>query len=74
MEGLSTFLFKEKKFLPLINIIIIIIIIILAIILMNESSYISCFTWYLWKFLLQHENAKMASHKSNREGNDGSNQ
>ena len=25
---------------------------------MDESSYISWFTWYLWKFLLQLENAK----------------
>ena len=34
------------------------ILFILAIILMDESSYISWFTWYLWKILLQLENAK----------------
>ena len=55
------------------SILLLLLLLFLAIILMDESSYISCFTWYLWKFLLQHENAKMASHKSNREGNDGSN-
>ena len=40
--GRINFLIQGKNFLLLIYIIF------LAIILMDESSYISCFTWYLW--------------------------
>ena len=55
MEGESTFLFKGKKKKKIFHSSILFI---FSYHLIEESSYISWFTWYLWKFLLQLENAK----------------